>query len=71
MQQAYDLRSQDHDILRPDKAAFTASLSDSIDYAVLEKLASQTSNTGEVVVVPLSAQWNDLGAWSALWGNWR
>jgi mannose-1-phosphate guanylyltransferase/mannose-6-phosphate isomerase len=67
MQQAYDLRSQDHDFLRPDKAAFAASPSDSIDYAVLEKLASQTSNTGEVVVVPLDAQWNDLGAWSALW----
>jgi mannose-1-phosphate guanylyltransferase/mannose-6-phosphate isomerase len=67
MQQAYDLRSQDHDFLRPEKSAFTASPSDSIDYAVLEKLASQTGNTGEVVVVPLNAKWNDLGAWSALW----
>ena len=67
MQQAYDLRTQDHDFLRPDKAAFTASPSDSIDYAVLEKLASSTSNTGEVAVVPLDAQWNDLGAWNALW----
>lgn len=67
MQQAYDLRIQDHDFLRPDKAAFTASPSDSIDYAVLEKLASQTNNTGEVAVVPLDAKWNDLGAWNALW----
>jgi mannose-1-phosphate guanylyltransferase/mannose-6-phosphate isomerase len=67
MQQAYDLRSQDHDFLRPDKAAFAASASDSIDYAVLEKLASQTNNTGEVAVVPLDAKWNDLGSWNALW----
>jgi mannose-1-phosphate guanylyltransferase/mannose-6-phosphate isomerase len=67
MQQAYDLRTQDHDFLRPDKAAFAASPSDSIDYAVLEKLASQSNNTGEVAVVLLDAQWNDLGAWNALW----
>ncbi len=34
--------------------------SDSIDYAVMEK-------TANAVVVPLSAGWNDLGAWDALW----
>lgn len=57
----------DRDFLRPDKAAFEACPSDSIDYAVLEKLASAKHNTGEVVVVPLRARWSDLGAWSALW----
>ena len=67
MQQAFDQRAQDHDFLRPEKTAFTNSPSDSIDYAVLEKLASQTNNTGEVAVVPLDAKWSDLGAWNALW----
>ena len=67
MQQAFDQRAQDHDFLRPEKTAFTNSPSDSIDYAVLEKLASQANNTGEVAVVPLDAKWSDLGAWNALW----
>lgn len=67
MQKAFELRAQDHDFLRPEKLAFTNSPSDSIDYAVLEKLASQANNTGEVAVVPLDAKWSDLGAWNALW----
>ncbi|WP_042699001.1 mannose-1-phosphate guanylyltransferase/mannose-6-phosphate isomerase [Azospirillum sp. B506] len=41
-------------------AAFDASPSDSIDYAVMEK-------TGRAAVVPVSMGWNDVGAWSALW----
>ena len=58
---------QDADFLRPDKTAFAACPSDSIDYAVLERLASETTNSGEVAVVPLAARWSDVGAWSALW----
>lgn len=34
--------------------------SDSVDYAVMEK-------TQDAVVVPLNAQWSDIGSWSALW----
>jgi len=50
---------QDLDFIRLDKLAFESSPSDSIDYALMEK-------SDNVVVVPLDAQWNDIGAWSAL-----
>jgi len=50
---------QDLDFIRLDKKAFESSPSDSIDYALMEK-------SSNVVVVPLDAQWNDIGAWSAL-----
>ncbi|MDO8271386.1 MAG: mannose-1-phosphate guanylyltransferase/mannose-6-phosphate isomerase [Gammaproteobacteria bacterium] len=50
----------DVDFMRLPKVEFSACRSDSIDYAVMEK-------TNDAVVVPLDAQWNDLGAWNALW----
>ena len=50
---------QDLDFIRLNKQAFELSPSDSIDYALMEK-------SSNVVVVPLDAQWNDIGAWSAL-----
>ena len=50
---------QDLDFVRLDKQAFESSPSDSIDYALMEK-------SDNVVVVPLDAQWNDIGTWSAL-----
>ena len=52
---------QDSDFFRVSAADFLASPSDSIDYAVME-------NTDRAVVVPISAGWSDVGAWSALWG---
>lgn len=48
------------DFVRIDKDAFLACPDESIDYAVMEK-------TEDAVVVPLSAGWNDVGSWSALW----
>jgi mannose-1-phosphate guanylyltransferase / mannose-6-phosphate isomerase len=51
---------QDLDFIRLDKQAFESSSSDSIDYALMEK-------SDNVVVVPLDAQWNDIGSWSALY----
>ncbi|MES2625497.1 MAG: mannose-1-phosphate guanylyltransferase/mannose-6-phosphate isomerase [Pseudomonadota bacterium] len=39
---------------------FESCPANSIDYAVME-------HTSAAVVVPLSAGWNDLGAWSAVW----
>ena len=50
---------QDLDFIRLDKKAFESSPSDSIDYALMEK-------SDNVVVIPLDAQWNDIGSWSAL-----
>jgi mannose-1-phosphate guanylyltransferase/mannose-6-phosphate isomerase len=52
--------TQDLDFIRLEKQAFESSPSDSIDYALMEK-------SSNVVVVPLDAQWNDIGAWSALY----
>jgi mannose-1-phosphate guanylyltransferase/mannose-6-phosphate isomerase len=56
---AIDNATQDLDFIRLDKQAFESSQSDSIDYALMEK-------SDNVVVVPLDAQWNDIGAWPAL-----
>jgi mannose-1-phosphate guanylyltransferase/mannose-1-phosphate guanylyltransferase/mannose-6-phosphate isomerase len=50
----------DLDFVRLDKARFSECPADSIDYAVMEK-------TDAAVVIPLSAGWNDVGSWSALW----
>ena len=63
---AFEGRKADADFLRVDKAAFAACPSDSIDYAVMEKLQSAPA-LGQGVVVPLSAGWSDVGAWDALW----
>ncbi|MDY0014081.1 MAG: mannose-1-phosphate guanylyltransferase/mannose-6-phosphate isomerase [Rhodocyclaceae bacterium] len=59
--------ARDVDFLRLDKAAFRACPSDSIDYAVMEKLAVTPELKIDGVVVSLSAGWSDLGAWDALW----
>ncbi len=64
---AFAGRQEDRDFIRPDKAAFAACPSDSIDYAVMEPLTAGEANRGEVAVVPLDARWSDVGAWSALW----
>jgi mannose-1-phosphate guanylyltransferase/mannose-6-phosphate isomerase len=62
---AYRGGSADLDFCRLDNEAFSACPSDSIDYAVMEPLAEAADEA--VVVVPLSAGWSDIGAWSALW----
>ena len=51
---------QDLDFIRLEKKSFESSPSNSIDYALMEK-------SSNVVVVPLDAQWNDIGSWSALY----
>ena len=52
--------AEDLDFIRADKAAFLACPAESIDYAVMEK-------TDSAVVIPMDADWSDVGAWSALW----
>jgi len=59
-QQAYAQATIDADFIRLDKDLFSQCPSDSIDYAVMEK-------TDKAVVIPLEADWNDVGSWSALW----
>lgn len=50
----------DLDFVRLDKDSFEQSPEDSIDYAVMEK-------TDKAVVVPLNANWSDVGAWKSVW----
>ena len=57
---AFAAAKRDGDFIRLDKAAFAASPSDSIDYAVMEK-------TSDAKVLPVDIGWNDVGSWSALW----
>lgn len=66
-EQAYAGSQADADFIRPDPAAFAAIPSDSIDYAVMERLTRAGANQGDVMVLPLAARWSDVGAWGALW----
>jgi mannose-1-phosphate guanylyltransferase/mannose-6-phosphate isomerase len=63
-QAAWSGKTDDAPFVRPDKTAFAATPSESIDYAVMEKCpASQFP----IQMVALDAGWNDLGAWDAVW----
>jgi len=64
---AFDAGVQETDFMRIDADAFAACPSDSIDYAVMEKLASAVDLDIPGCVVPMSAGWSDVGAWDALW----
>lgn len=52
--------SIDLDFIRLEEAVFNACPDDSVDYAVMEK-------TNHSVVVPMDAQWCDVGSWNSLW----
>ena len=66
-EQAMAKSTQDLDFIRPFAELFTACPSDSIDYAVMEKLPARPELDIPARVVPLDAGWSDLGAWDALW----
>jgi mannose-1-phosphate guanylyltransferase len=59
VQRAMDQAQRKGTRIMPDAAAFAASPSDSIDYAVMEKAT-------RVAVVPVSMGWSDVGSWDAL-----
>jgi mannose-1-phosphate guanylyltransferase / mannose-6-phosphate isomerase len=63
---AWAQRKEDANFVRPGKAEFAAIPSESVDYAVLEPTTAATS-AQPVLMVPLEAGWNDLGAWEAVW----
>lgn len=65
--QADEAGARDRDFYRVDKKAFSGCSSDSIDYAVMEKLTTQPVDGLWAAVVPLTAGWSDVGAWSAVW----
>lgn len=51
---------RDMHFTRIDREAFLQCPDNSIDYAVMEK-------TQQAVMVPLDANWSDIGSWTALW----
>ena len=57
----------DGDFVRVAKEAFAACPSDSIDYAVMEKITAGVAGLPAAAVIPLSAGWSDVGAWDSLW----
>jgi mannose-1-phosphate guanylyltransferase/mannose-6-phosphate isomerase len=63
-QQAFKGGKRDLDFYRIDSSEFEKCPSDSIDYAVMEKVTTSGEKTA---VIPLDADWSDVGAWSALW----
>lgn len=60
IEQAVELGSWDEESFLSDGAAFKCSPEESIDYAVMEK-------TEHAVVIPLCAEWTDVGSWQAVW----
>ncbi len=60
-------RSSDAAFVRPNRTAFAAVPSESIDYAVMEKCPADPKAGFKVRMVPLDAGWSDLGAWDAVW----
>ena len=60
VRQAVAARRTDLDFIRLDEAAFAASPSISLDYAVAER-------TQRAAVVPADIGWSDVGSWGALW----
>ena len=65
---------RDGEFTRVDADAFSACPSDSIDYAVMERITARSRDAAHSasvlpkgLVIPLRAGWSDVGAWDALW----
>ncbi len=56
---AYSKSQKDMDFVRIDEASFENCPSDSIDYAIMEKVDN-------AVVIPVDIGWSDVGSWAAL-----
>jgi mannose-1-phosphate guanylyltransferase/mannose-6-phosphate isomerase len=63
---AFERGTHDGNFLRVERDAFARSPANSIDYAVMERLATDPG-AAKGVVVPLSAGWTDLGSWDTVW----
>lgn len=59
-QKAYEHAQSDLDFIRLDETAFEKAPDISVDYAVMER-------TDKAVVVPMDAQWSDVGSWDSLY----
>jgi mannose-1-phosphate guanylyltransferase/mannose-6-phosphate isomerase len=66
-EEAFAAAVTDTDFVRVGRDAFVDCPADSIDYAVMEKLADAPELGIAARVVPMSVGWSDVGAWEALW----
>ncbi len=65
--QAYDNGAKDGIFYRPDPQIFAECPVDTVDYAVMERItASNGDSPRRAVVVPMDAEWSDLGSWAAI-----
>ncbi len=70
---AWASRVVDASFVRPGKTEFEAIPSESVDYAVIERVPADAARAGigadglRIRMVPLAAGWSDLGAWDAVW----
>ncbi|MDH5692526.1 MAG: mannose-1-phosphate guanylyltransferase/mannose-6-phosphate isomerase, partial [Gammaproteobacteria bacterium] len=66
---AYEKGKQDYDFFRVQKKDFMDCPSESIDYAVMEKVTETGApkSTLQAAVIPLDAGWSDVGSWQSLW----
>ncbi|MFO1338047.1 MAG: mannose-1-phosphate guanylyltransferase/mannose-6-phosphate isomerase [Burkholderiaceae bacterium] len=61
---SWDGKRSDAKFVRPSKKEFEQVPAESVDYAVMERCPGSDF---DIRMVPLSAGWNDLGAWDAVW----
>ena len=66
-QTAWNQKSVDGEFLRVERSAFEQCPADSIDYAVMENIATGADSLPTGIVIPFSAGWSDVGAWDSLW----
>ena len=64
IQRSWSKRVIDAVFIRPDRAEFMATPSESVGYAVIERCPSSAI---PIKMVLLEAGWSDLGAWDAVW----
>ena len=64
---AWQARTTDASFVRPGRDEFAAIPGESVDYAVMEKVAAAQPGAVALDMVALAAGWNDLGAWEAVW----
>jgi mannose-1-phosphate guanylyltransferase / mannose-6-phosphate isomerase len=62
---AFNKGKTDGLFFRLDESSFLNCPDDSIDYAVMEKLAQ--NNDRNLAVIPVDVDWSDVGAWSSVW----
>jgi len=60
-------RQEDGIFVRVGESAFAQCPSDSIDYAVMERVAAGQGNLPAGAMIPLTAGWSDVGSWDSLW----